>query len=311
MRVAVLIPCFNEEPAIATVVEKFRQTLPEAAIYVYDNASTDRTAERAAAAGAIVRSEPMRGKGNVIRRMFADIEADIYVLSDGDDTYHVPTAPAMIAKLLDEQLDMVVGSRRNASAEGAYRRGHVVGNRLLTATVALIFGRHFGDMLSGFRVFSRRFVKSFAALSSGFETETEMTVHALALRLPFAEVDAPYGPRPEGSHSKLNTVRDGLRIFVTILVLFREERPLAFFSLIFAILALASVILAVPIVIVYAKTGLVPRFPTAILATGIMLLAFLFLAIGFILDATTRVRREAKRLAYLTYPAPTRQEPPG
>ena len=304
MKIAVLIPCHNEERAIASVIGNLQDALPGAAIYVYDNASTDRTSTVAAAAGAIVRSEPLKGKGNVVRRMFADVDADIYLLTDGDDTYHAASAPAMIAKLLDENLDMVVG-RRNAPAAGdAYRTGHRFGNRLLSGTVGMIFGSRVTDMLSGFRVFSRRFVKSFAALSSGFETETEMTVHALALRLPVAEVDTPYGARPHGSASKLRTVRDGFRILLTIFNLFRNERPLTFFSILAAILAVLALILAVPIVVTYMETGLVPRFPTAILATGIMVLSFLSLVSGFILDAVTAGRREAKRLNYLTHPSP-------
>jgi len=304
MRVAVLIPCHNEERAVGQVVRKFRSALPAADVYVYDNASTDRTAEVAADAGAVVRREHLKGKGNVVRRMFADVDADIYILADGDDTYDAASAPAMIAKLRAENLDMVVASRHASSATDAYRIGHRLGNRLLSGTVAMIFGRRLVDMLSGYRAFSRRFVKSFAALSSGFETETEMTVHALALRLPVAEIDAPYGARPEGSESKLRTVRDGLRILLMIVNLFREERPLAFFTLVFAILAAIALILAVPIVATYMETGLVPRFPTAILATGIMLLAFLSLASGFVLDSVMRGRREAKRLHYLGLPAP-------
>lgn len=304
MKVAVLIPCHNEEQAIAPVIRGLKSALPDATIYVYDNASTDRTAEAAAAAGAIVRREPLKGKGNVVRRMFADVEADIYLLTDGDDTYHAASAPAMIAKLLAENLDMVVGRRNDSGIEDAYRIGHRFGNRLLNGTVGLIFGRRVVDMLSGFRVFSRRFVKSFAALSAGFETETEMTVHALALRLPVSEIDTPYGARSGGSASKLRTVRDGFRILMTIFNLFRNERPLTFFSLLSAILGAISVILAVPIVITYMDTGLVPRFPTAILATGFMVLAFLSLVSGFILDAVTAGRREAKRLNYLSHPSP-------
>ena len=304
MKVAVLIPCHNEEQAIAPVVRAFRTALPDADLYVYDNASTDRTAEIAAAAGAIVRREPLKGKGNVVRRMFADVEADIYVLTDGDDTYHAPSAPAMVARLLDDNLDMVVARRRAAAKDDAYRMGHLFGNRLLTGTVAMIFGRRLDDMLSGYRVFSRRFVKSFAAISSGFETETEMTVHALALRLPVAEIDTPYGSRPEGSESKLRTVHDGFRILLTILNLFRGERPLAFFSLLFALLAALSIVLAIPVVIAFIETGQVLRFPTAILSTGLMLLAFLSLASGFILDAVTAARREAKRLNYLMHESP-------
>ncbi len=286
------------------VVGKFRRALPDATIYVYDNASSDRTAEVAAAAGAVVRREPLKGKGNVVRRMFADIEADIYLLCDGDDTYEAESAQTLITRLLEDNLDMVIGSRRGI-ADAAYRPGHRLGNRLLTTSVALVFGRGVTDMLSGYRAFSRRFVKSFAALSSGFETETEMTVHALALRLPVAEIETSYGARHEGSLSKLRTVRDGARILVTIFRMFREEKPLAFFLISAAILALIGLILGVPIIVSYMETGLVPRFPTAILATGMMILAFLSLASGFVLDSVMLGRREAKRLNYLSHGAPS------
>jgi glycosyltransferase involved in cell wall biosynthesis len=302
--VAVLIPCYNEEKAIGTVVRRFLAALPRAEIYVYDNNSTDRTVDEARAAGAIVRREPLQGKGNVVRRMFADIEADIYVMADGDETYHVPSAPLMVDKLVRENLDMVVGSRLQTEAAEAFRAGHHFGNVVLTRAVGWVFGGRFHDMLSGYRVFSRRFVKSFPAVSTGFETETEFAVHALALRMPVAEMETPYGTRPVGSTSKLRTFRDGLRILLTIIVLFKEEKPLAFFSLVFAALALISLGLAVPIVVTFMETGLVPRVPTAILATGVMLLAFLSLASGFILDNVTRGRRELKRLAYLAFPAP-------
>ena len=304
-RIAVLVPCYNEEKTVAQVVRDFRAVLPLAKIYVYDNNSRDQTVQRAAAAGAIVRMEKHQGKGNVMRRMFSDIEADIYVLVDGDNTYHAPSTPAMIDRLLSEQLDMVVGSRLTAH-EGAasFRLGHQLGNRLLTGFVSLLFGRSLTDMLSGFRVMSRRFVKSFPALSKGFETETELTVHALELRMPITEIVTPYGSRPEGSESKLNTYRDGFRILLTIIHLFKEERPLAFFTILFALLASFSVILAVPLFITYAETGLVPRFPTALLATGTMLLAFLSLTCGLILDTVTHGRRELKRLSYLSIAAP-------
>jgi len=304
-RIAVLIPCYNEEKTVAQVVQDFRRALPQAVIYVYDNNSKDQTGQRAAAAGAIVRTEKHQGKGNVLRRMFSDIEADIYVLVDGDNTYHAASTPAMIERLLAEQLDMVVGSRLTAH-EGAasFRRGHQFGNRLLTGFVSLLFGRSLTDMLSGFRVLSRRFVKSFPALSKGFETETELTVHALELRMPITEIVTPYGSRPEGSTSKLHTYRDGLRILLTIINLFKEERPLAFFTILFALLASLSVILAVPLFITYLETGLVPRFPTAILVTGTMLLAFLSLVCGLILDTVTHGRRELKRLSYLAIAAP-------
>lgn len=307
MRVAVLIPCYNEEKAIAGVVRQFRAALPDADIYVYDNNSKDRTIEEARAAGAVVRSEPLQGKGNVVRRMFADVEADIYVMTDGDETYHAPSAPLLIKTLVEQNLDMVVGSRLRTEASGAFPTGHQFGNHLLTGTVARIFGNRFQDMLSGYRVFSRRFVKSFPALSSGFETETELAVHALALRMPVAEVETPYGVRPAGSESKLRTYHDGFRILMTIITLFKEERPLSFFALAFALLALISVALATPVLLTYMETGLVPRFPTALLATGVMLAAFLSLVCGFVLDNVTRGRREMKRLMYLQYPAPSEQ----
>ena len=302
MRISVLIPCFNEENSIAEVIRDFRLALPSAEIYVYDNNSSDRTAQCADAAGAIVRREPLQGKGNVVRRMFADIEADVYVMVDGDATYHAPSAPLMIERLVEGRLDMVVGSRLRSGAAGAFRAGHQFGNRMLTGAVAAIFGDRFADMLSGYRVFSRRFVKSFPAVSAGFETETELAVHALALRMPVAEIETPYGARPPGSASKLRTYRDGWRILRMIATLFREEKPLAFYTLLFGVLALAALVLAAPVIATFMRTGLVPRLPTAILATGTMLLAFLCLASGFILDNVTRGRREAKRLFYLSLP---------
>ena len=303
MKIAVLIPCYNEEKAIGMVVRNFRAALPDAEIYVYDNNSSDRTVAEARGAGAIVRSEPLRGKGNVVRRMFADIEADIYVMTDGDETYHAPSAPIMIQRLVDENLDMVVGCRLQTDVTDAFRAGHHFGNRLLTGAVRKIFGNRFRDMLSGYRVFSRRFVKSFPAISTGFETETELAVHALSLRMPVAEIETPYGVRPVGSTSKLRTYQDGLRILWMIVVLFKEERPLPFFLIIFGLLALLSFFLGLPLVITFMETGLVPRLPTALLATGVMLLAFLSLASGFILDTVTRGRREMKRLIYLALPA--------
>ena len=301
-RVAVLVPCHNEDVSVARVVQDFRQALPSAQIFVYDNDSSDSTAEVARIAGAVVRREPRRGKGNVVRRMFSDIDADIYVLVDGDGTYHAASVQLMIDKLVEERLDMVVGTRQADDGEAAYRAGHRFGNRMLTSFVGLLFGRSFSDILSGYRVFSRRFAKSFPALAVGFETETELTIHALGLRMPIAEVVTPYGARANGSESKLNTYRDGIRISLTILKLFKEERPLLFFSILFAILSLSSLILAFPIAITYLETGLVPRFPTAILATGVMLLAFLSLASGFILDTVTHGRHELKRLFYLSIP---------
>ena len=306
-RIAVLIPCYNEEVAIGAVVRDFRAALPEATIFVFDNNSRDRTVEAAREAGAIVRRVPLQGKGNVVRRMFADVDADAYVLVDGDDTYHAASAPSMVAQLFAENLDMVV-SRRITDEAAAYRQGHRFGNWVLTEFVARLFGRAFTDILSGYRVFSRRFVKSFPALATGFEIETELTVHALELRMPIDEIDTPYKSRPEGSVSKLNTYRDGIRILWTILKLFRQERPLAFFGSLGAALGLASLALSIPLFLTYAETGLVPRFPTAILITGMTLTAFLSLACGLILDTVTRGRHEMKRLVYLQI-APPRAEP--
>ncbi|TFV42350.1 glycosyltransferase family 2 protein [Bradyrhizobium niftali] len=300
-RVAVLVPCYNEEAAVATVVADFRKALPAAEVYVYDNNSTDRTATIAREAGAMVRSERRQGKGHVVRRMFADIEADIYVLVDGDATYDAPSAPCMIDKLLDEHLDMVVGLRVDQS-QAAYRRGHRMGNRLFTGFLASTFGHAFKDMLSGYRVFSRRFVKSFPVLSDGFEIETEFAVYALELSLPAAEVETPYYARPEGSFSKLNTWQDGLRIFNMMLKLNRSERPLRFFSAIGIVLALLSIALGLPVVITYLETGLVPRLPTAVLSMGLMIMALLSASSGLVLDTVTRGRREMKMLAYLSQP---------
>ena len=304
-RIAVLVPCYNEEAAVATVVANFRSALPAAEIYVYDNNSRDRTAAVAREAGAIVRSERRQGKGNVVRRMFADVEADIYVLVDGDATYDAPSAPDMIDKLLDEHLDMVVGLRIDQS-QAAYRLGHRTGNRMLTGFLAWTFGRDFQDILSGYRVFSRRFVKSFPVLSDGFEIETELAVYALELSLPVAEVETPYYARPEGSFSKLNTWRDGFRILGTMLKLYRAEKPLRFFGAIGILLAVVSVLLSIPIVITFVETGLVPRLPTAVLSMGLMIMAMLSVSSGLVLDTVTRGRREMKMLAYLSQPAPKR-----
>jgi glycosyltransferase involved in cell wall biosynthesis len=296
--IAVLIPCYNEEVAIKAVIRDFRAALPEADIFVFDNNSTDRTIEIARAEGVKVCRVLLQGKGNVVRRMFADVEADAYVLVDGDDTYHAATAQTMVERLFAENLDMVVG-RRVTDEVAAYRSGHRMGNWLLTNFVSLLFGRAFTDILSGYRVFSRRFVKSFPALASGFEIETELTVHALELQMAIDEIETPYKSRPEGSISKLNTYRDGIRILLTILKLFRQERPLAFFGGIGAILGAASIFLSIPLFLTFAETGLVPRFPTAILVTGMMLVSFLSLACGLILDTVTRGRQEMKRLIYL------------
>lgn len=304
-RIAVLVPCYNEEAAVATVVADFRNALPAAEIYVYDNNSRDGTASVARDAGAIVRSERRQGKGHVVRRMFADVEADIYVLVDGDATYDAPSAPLMIDKLVDEHLDMVVGLRIDQS-QAAYRLGHRTGNRMLTGFLAWTFGRDFQDILSGYRVFSRRFVKSFPVLSDGFEIETEFAVYALELSLPVAELETPYYARPEGSFSKLNTWRDGFRILGTMLKLYRAEKPLRFFGAIGILLAAVSVLLSIPIVITFIETGLVPRFPTAILSTGLMIVAMLSVSSGLVLDTVTRGRREMKMLAYLSQPAPKR-----
>jgi glycosyltransferase involved in cell wall biosynthesis len=302
LRVAVLLPCYNEEAAVAQTVAGFRAALPDARIYVYDNNSSDRTREVAAAAGAIVRTEKMQGKGHVVRRMFADVEADIYVMADGDATYDASAAPALVAKLIDEQLDMVVAARKS-EVEEAYRRGHVLGNKLFTGLLSSLFGRSFSDIFSGYRIFSRRFAKSFPALSRGFETETEISVHALELAMPVGEVVTAYGARPEGSLSKLSTYRDGWRILKTILHLYRIERPVLFYGSFALLLAALAILLAVPLVITYFQTGLVPRFPTAILVTGLMILAFLCFFCGLILDTVVRGRREVRRLHYLSFPA--------
>lgn len=302
-RIAILLPCYNEEAAIAQTVAGFRDVFPHATIYVYDNNSRDRTVEVAQRAGAVVRTERMQGKGHVVRRMFADVDADIYVMADGDLTYDPASAPAMVDRLVDEGLDMIVGTRVHDAAE-AYRRGHVLGNRAMTGLLASLFGRSFTDIFSGYRVFSRRFVKSFPALSGGFEIETEISVHALELKMPVGEVETRYLARIEGSASKLNTYRDGARIARTIATLYRIERPLWFFGAIGGVLALAAILLSVPLAITYVQTGLVPRFPTAILATGLMIVAVLNLFTGLILDTVVRGRREMKRLAYLAVPGP-------
>src|SRR6478672_3114102 len=302
-RIAVLLPCYNEEAAVARTIEGFRAALPGATIYVYDNNSRDRTVEVARAAGAEVRSERMQGKGHVVRRMFADVDADIYIMADGDLTYDPAAAPAMVKLLLSDQLDMVVGTRQHEEKD-AYRGGHVLGNRIFTGLLSGLFGRSFSDIFSGYRVFSRRFVKSFPVLSSGFEIETEMSVHALELRMPVGEVETAYGARPEGSQSKLSTYSDGWRILKTIVTLYRLERPVLFFGSIGALLVVAAILLAIPLVVTYLATGLVPRFPTAILVTGMVIVAVLCFFAGLILDTVTRGRREVRRLAYLSLSAP-------
>ena len=304
-RIAVLLPCYNEAAAIAQTVAGFRAALPTAAIYVYDNNSVDRTREIAAAAGAVVRTERYQGKGAVVRRMFADIDADIYVMADGDATYEAAAAPRLVALMLAEQLDMVVGTRvTDATAAAAYRPGHQFGNRMLTGLLTRMFGRSFSDILTGYRVFSRRFVKSFPVLSAGFEIETEISIHALELALPCAELPTAYSDRPAGSVSKLSTYADGWRILLTMAALYRSERPAVFFGAIAVILLVVAAILAVPLAVTYAQTGLVPRFPTAILVTGLSIVAVLSLVCGLILDTVTKGRREMKRLMYLQQPAP-------
>jgi glycosyltransferase involved in cell wall biosynthesis len=305
--IAVLLPCYNEEAAIAQTVAGFRAALPDAKVYVYDNNSKDRTVEVAKAAGAIVRSERIQGKGAVVRRMFADIDADIYIMADGDATYDAASAPALIARLVDEQLDMIVGSRISEVQE-SYRRGHRFGNALLTGMLAKLFGRSFTDILSGYRVFSRRFTKSFPSLSAGFEIETEISVHALELKMPVAEIETPYYARPEGSTSKLSTYRDGWRILRTILALYRIERPVLFFGAIGAVFLLIAAILSVPLLVTYMQTGLVPRFPTFILISGLVILGALNGFTGLILDTVVRGRLEVRRLAYLAYPAPGKRD---
>jgi glycosyltransferase involved in cell wall biosynthesis len=306
-RIAVLIPCYNEEAAIAKVVEDFRAALPGAVVYVYDNNSKDRTAMVARTAGAIVRREAHQGKGHVVRRMFADVDADLYLLVDGDATYDAPSSHSMIAAMLEGRLDMVVAARVDQD-KAAYRRGHRTGNRLLTGFLALVFGKAFSDILSGYRLFSRRFVKSFPVLSGGFEIETELTVHALELDLPVAEIETPYYARPEGSQSKLNTWRDGFRILWMMFKLYRSERPMQFFGIFGGLLALASIMISIPLFATYLLEGTVPRVPTAILSTGLMLLAFLSVSAGLVLDTVTRGRREIKLLAYLGQRAPERGE---
>ena len=301
--IAVILPCYNEEAAIGATIAGFRAALPHARIYVFDNNSSDSTVAVARAAGAIVRTERMQGKGNVVRRMFSDVEADIYVMADGDSTYDAAAAPALIRMMIDERLDMVVGARKS-EVEEAYRRGHRLGNKMLTGILARLFGRTFSDILSGYRVFSRRFVKSFPVLSAGFEIETEISIHALELQMPVGEVVTQYGARPEGSVSKLSTYRDGWRILWTIATLFRIEKPVLFFGAIGGLLGLLAIILTIPLGITYLDTGLVPRLPTALLATGLVILAFLNWFCGLILATVVRGRREVRRLAYLGFAAP-------
>lgn len=303
IEIAVIIPCLNEEHGIAGVVDDFRSVLPDATIYVYDNGSTDRTTEVAREAGAIVRQEPRRGKGNVVRRMFADVDADVYVMVDGDGTYDAATAPAMIKRLLSDHLDMVIATRADSEQE-AFRKGHRAGNQGFAALIASLFGRQLTDVFSGYRAMTRRFVKSFPGYSSGFEIETELSVHALSIRIPMVEMPAPFGNRAAGSESKLSTLRDGTRILRIVFYFLKEVRPLLFFSVLALVFAVISLVLAYPVVVTYVETGLVPRLPTAILATGVMLIAFLFGACGLILDSVAAMRWEAKRSAYLNEPLP-------
>ena len=303
LRIAAVIPCYNEALSIAQVVAQFRAALPEAEIHVFDNNSSDDTAAIARASGALVTHVAAPGKGNVVRRMFADVEADVYVTVDGDATYDVASAPRLVELLVERNLDMVVGCRVDDGQNAlTYRAGHRLGNRMLTGAVAQLFGGGLTDMLSGYRVFSRRYAKSFPALSHGFEIETELTVHALELRMPYAELETTYSTRPEGSHSKLSTYRDGWRILRTICKLFISERPLQFFSILAAVLAASAIALAIPLLVTYLHTGLVPRIPTAVLATGAMLAAMLSMVCGVVMHAIRLGRREAKRLRYLAIP---------
>ncbi len=302
LRIAVLLPCLDEEAAIAGVVKAFRQALPNAQVYVYDNGSTDATAERALEAGAVVRSEPLRGKGNVVRRMFADVDADVYILADGDGTYDASAAPAMVDRLIAGNLDMVVGVRVEAEGQDAYRPGHEMGNALLNRMIRGLFGGVFTDISSGYRVMSRRLVKSFPALSQRFEIEPELAAHCAHLRLPCAEMPTRYVERPEGSESKLNTLKDGRRALLTIGLLVKEFRPFQFFTVVAATLSLVSLVLAVPIVLTFWETGLVPRLPTAVLCASLALAAMGSFLSGIILDSVNRGRHELKRMAYLCYP---------
>lgn len=304
LKIALVVPCYNEEAAIAQVIRSFREALPAMEIFVFDNNSSDNTVSVARAEHARVINVPLPGKGNVVRRMFADVEADIFVMVDGDSTYDASSVTRLVDKLIDENLDMVVGCRETPQevAGEAYRRGHQWGNRMLTQSIVSIFGGGFTDMLSGYRIFSKRYVKSFPALSSGFEIETELTVHALELRMPYGELMTPYGSRPEGSESKLSTYRDGLRILKTIFRLYMSERPFAFYGLCAAVMAVISILIMIPVFIEFLKTGLVPRIPSVMLSASIMICALLSFMCGLILDNVTRGRHEMKRLAYLAIP---------
>ncbi|MEJ5114537.1 glycosyltransferase family 2 protein [Erwinia billingiae] len=302
--IAVILPCYNEELAVKSVVTNFKTFLPEAAVHVFDNNSKDQTIKVAQDAGAIVHRVSHKGKGNVVRRMFADVEADIYIMADGDDTYDAASARRLIDKLLDDRLDMVVGRREEVGEKTSdtYRSGHRWGNKMLTGAVMSIFGGKFTDMLSGYRVFSRRYAKSFPALAKGFETETELTVHALELRMPYDEVSTPYGSRPEGSESKLSTYKDGFKILKTIINLYVSERPFMFFSLVALFLCALSLLLFSGVLVEYLETGLVPRLPTAILSVGLMLAGIISFFSGLVLNTVTLGRNETKRLIYLSIP---------
>jgi glycosyltransferase involved in cell wall biosynthesis len=304
LRIAAIVPCHNEALAIAKVVADLRAAVPQMDIYVYDNASTDDTVAIALQAGATVRHEHTKGKGNVVRRAFADVDADVYVLIDGDDTYAAADLPEMIDTLLRGPYDHVLGVRRQ-DEEGAYRPGHALGNKAFNLLVSGVFKSDVSDMLSGYRVFSRRFVKSFPALSREFEIETELTVHAMSLRVPQVEVPVGFKDRPTGSESKLRTYHDGFRILSLIVGLIRHERPMLFYGLAGALLAVAGFIVGIPVIVDYASTGLVPRLPTAVLALGIVIVAFLSWMIGLVLDGVLKSRREISRLNYLLYPAPS------
>ncbi|MBX3487233.1 MAG: glycosyltransferase [Candidatus Paracaedibacteraceae bacterium] len=297
MKLAVLIPCYNEEAAIPSVVKEFQKTLPDAEIYVYDNNSTDKTTEAATKAGAIVRFEPLQGKGNVVRRMFSDIEADIYLMIDGDGSYDIPSAPKMINLLKENNLDMVVGTRDDS--KGVHRAGHAFGNKIFNLILKLCFGGKFSDIFSGYRVFSKRFVKSFPALTRGFDIESEISIHSLELNLPCAEIPTPFHERFEGTHSKLSTVKDGFKILWRILSLLKEVRPFYLFGMISLFFAIVGTGLFIPILSQYLESGLVPKMPTLIVVTGIFVIAALNLFTGIILGSISSTKREIKKLFYL------------
>lgn len=303
INIAILIPCYNEEHAIAKVIKGFQSSLPSATIYVYDNNCTDKTPEIASQAGAIIRCETRQGKGHVVRRMFADIEADVYIMVDGDGTYDATYAPLMVETLLAGPCDMVTAIR-DFKYSATYEKTNTYGTKALAFIVNKIFGGEIQDMFSGYRAFSRRFVKSFPMVSTGFEIETELTIHALELQMRTAEIEAPYFDREPGSRSKLRAFRDGFKVLFMIIRFIKEERPVQLFASLGAISALLSIGLGIPLVMTYLNTGLVPRIPTAILSSALMLLGFLGLIIGFILSAVTTARRETKRLSYLKVPPP-------